>query len=113
MTTPTYRHQRSEGHTLGFGLSAHSADSTFRAESECNVGSSDRGFPFLLDLFELHRRHCILLIPKMWMRTCALPQWLRWSARVTAMLAACVAGCLIAGLAFVGLHWLPMSGILA
>jgi len=50
-----------------------------------------------------------LLIPKMWMRTCALPQWLRWSARVTAMLAACVAGCLIAGLAFVGLHWLPMS----
>jgi hypothetical protein len=50
-----------------------------------------------------------LLIPKVWMGTCAYPQWLRWSARVTAMLAACVTGALLAGLIFVGLHWEPID----
>jgi two-component system sensor histidine kinase AlgZ len=49
------------------------------------------------------------LIPTVWMATCAYPQWFRWSARVAAMFAACVTGCLIAGLVFVGLHWQPMS----
>jgi two-component system sensor histidine kinase AlgZ len=50
-----------------------------------------------------------LVIPQVWMATCARPQWFRWIARVTAMFAACVAGELIAGLIFVGLHWQPMS----
>jgi len=50
-----------------------------------------------------------LLVPEVWIGTCSLPPWLRWSARVGAMFAACVAGSLIAGLAFVALRWQPMS----
>src|SRR5579862_8931903 len=41
------------------------------------------------------------VIPKVWIATCAHPQWFRWSARVGTMFAACVAGSLIAGLLFV------------
>jgi two-component system, LytTR family, sensor histidine kinase AlgZ len=50
-----------------------------------------------------------LVIPKVWMRACSLPQWFRWSARVAAMFAACIAGSLLAGLAFVALRWQPMT----
>jgi two-component system sensor histidine kinase AlgZ len=50
-----------------------------------------------------------LLIPTVWVATCAYPQWIRWSARVAAMFAACVTGSLIACLAFVALRWLPIS----
>jgi two-component system, LytTR family, sensor histidine kinase AlgZ len=50
-----------------------------------------------------------LLVTKVWIGTGALPQWLRWCARVVAMFAACVAGSLIAGLFFVVLHWQPFS----
>jgi two-component system, LytTR family, sensor histidine kinase AlgZ len=49
------------------------------------------------------------VIPKVWMVTCEQPQWFRWSARVAAMFAACVAGALVAGLLFVALRWQPMS----
>jgi len=49
------------------------------------------------------------LIPKVWMGTCALPQWFRWSARVVAMFAACVVGSLLAGLIFVALRWNQMN----
>ena len=49
------------------------------------------------------------LVPKVWIATCEQPQWFRWSARVATMFAACVAGALIAGLLFVGLHWQPMT----
>jgi two-component system, LytTR family, sensor histidine kinase AlgZ len=50
-----------------------------------------------------------LLIPKVWMGTCAYPQWLRWSGRVAAMFGACVTGSLISGLIFVAFRWQPMS----
>jgi two-component system sensor histidine kinase AlgZ len=64
--------------------------------------------------FSLLYSNCIgsiafLLVPKVWMATDALPQWLRWSARVATMFAACVTGSLIAGLFFVALRWQPMS----
>ena len=49
------------------------------------------------------------LIPKVWIATCERPQWFRWSSRVAAMFAACVAGSLIAGLLFVALRWQPMD----
>jgi sensor histidine kinase YesM len=49
------------------------------------------------------------LIPMVWMGTCQAPPWLRWMARVGGMFGACVAGSLIAGLAFVALQWQPMS----
>jgi two-component system sensor histidine kinase AlgZ len=49
------------------------------------------------------------LVPKVWSGTCAQPQWLRWSARVSTMFGACVAGSLIAGLIFVALRWQPMN----
>jgi two-component system sensor histidine kinase AlgZ len=49
------------------------------------------------------------LIPRIWMGTCAHPQWFRWGARVMSMFGACVAGSLIAGLAFVALRWQPMN----
>jgi len=48
-------------------------------------------------------------MPRVWMGTCSSPHWLRWSARVVAMFFACVAGSLVAGLAFVALHWQPMT----
>ena len=50
-----------------------------------------------------------LVIPQIWMATCRLPQWFRWTTRVTGMFAACVTGTLIAGLLFVAFHWQPMS----
>jgi hypothetical protein len=50
-----------------------------------------------------------LLMPHVWMRTCGLPQWMRWSVRVGGMFACCLAGCLIAGLVFVALRWQPLS----
>jgi two-component system sensor histidine kinase AlgZ len=64
--------------------------------------------------FSLIYSNCIgslafFFVPRVWVGTGALPQWLRWSARVTAMFGACVAGSLIAGLAFVALRWQPMS----
>jgi two-component system, LytTR family, sensor histidine kinase AlgZ len=49
------------------------------------------------------------LVPKVWIGTGARPQWFRWSSRVAAMFAACVAGSLIAGLIFVALRWQPMD----
>jgi signal transduction histidine kinase len=48
-------------------------------------------------------------MPAIWTISCGLPAWLRWSGRVIAMFAACVAGALIAGLIFVGLRWQPMT----
>ena len=45
------------------------------------------------------------VVPKVWMRTCAQPQWLRWSARIAAMFGACVVGSLAAGLLFIGFAW--------
>jgi two-component system, LytTR family, sensor histidine kinase AlgZ len=64
--------------------------------------------------FSLIYSNCIggiafLVVPKVWMGTDALPQWLRWSARVATMFVACVTGSLIAGLFFVALRWQPMS----
>ncbi len=64
--------------------------------------------------FSLIYSNCIgglafFLIPKVWIATCEQPLWFRWSARVTAMFAACVAGSLIAGLLFVALRWQPMN----
>src|ERR1700733_9979042 len=50
-----------------------------------------------------------LLIPKVWMTTCKLPAWLRWSGRVVAMFGACVTGSLISGLIFVALRWQPIG----
>ncbi len=50
-----------------------------------------------------------VLVPTTWMRTCAYPPWFRWTARVTAMFVACVAGMLLAGIGFVALHLQPMS----
>ncbi len=50
-----------------------------------------------------------LVIPKVWIAAGQLPEWSRWSLRVVAMFACCLAGCLIAGLAFVALRWQPMS----
>jgi two-component system, LytTR family, sensor histidine kinase AlgZ len=50
-----------------------------------------------------------LLVPAVWVATCARPQWFRWSSRVATMFAACVAGSLLAGVAFVALGWQPMS----
>jgi two-component system, LytTR family, sensor histidine kinase AlgZ len=50
-----------------------------------------------------------LVIPKIWMGSCSLPQWFRWIARVAAMFGACVTGSLIAGLAFVALGWQPLG----
>jgi len=49
------------------------------------------------------------VIPRVWMATCSRPDWLRWTARLTAMLSACVTGALLAGLIFVGLHWQSMN----
>ena len=49
------------------------------------------------------------LIPRVWRNGARLPEWLRWAFRVAAMLAASLVGCLIAGLIFVGLRWMPMS----
>ena len=49
------------------------------------------------------------LVTKVWIGTGAYPQWVRWSARVAAMFAACVAGSLISGLIFVALRWQPMT----
>ena len=64
--------------------------------------------------FSLIYSNCIgslafLLIPRIWMGTCAQPQWFRWSARVVSMFGACLAGSLIAGLAFVAFRWQPMN----
>ncbi|HTW63265.1 MAG TPA: histidine kinase [Bryobacteraceae bacterium] len=50
-----------------------------------------------------------LLIPKAWMVTCRLPLWFRWSTRITALYGVCIAGSLVAGLAFVLLRWQPAS----
>jgi two-component system, LytTR family, sensor histidine kinase AlgZ len=50
-----------------------------------------------------------MLVPTVWMATCAYPQWIRWIARVSTMFAACVAGSLISGLIFVALRWQPMT----
>jgi sensor histidine kinase YesM len=49
------------------------------------------------------------VMPKVWMGTCLMPPWSRWSARVGGMFACCCTGCLIAGLFFVALRWQPMS----
>src|SRR5580704_12965224 len=49
------------------------------------------------------------LIPKVWVASCKLPAWFRWTARVAALYGACVAGALIGGLIFVALRWQPMS----
>jgi two-component system, LytTR family, sensor histidine kinase AlgZ len=50
-----------------------------------------------------------LVVPKVWISACGLPEWSRWCLRVAAMFASCVVGCLIAGLVFVALRWQPMS----
>jgi two-component system, LytTR family, sensor histidine kinase AlgZ len=50
-----------------------------------------------------------LLIPKVWAEACSLPIALQWGFRVSAMLASCFAGCLVAGLVFVALRWEPMN----
>jgi two-component system, LytTR family, sensor histidine kinase AlgZ len=50
-----------------------------------------------------------LLIPKVWEEARCLPEWEQWIFRVSAMLASCFIGCLIAGLAFVALRWQPMT----
>lgn len=64
--------------------------------------------------FSLIFANCIggfafLLVPKVWMGTCRQPQWLRWSARVAGMFAACIAGSLVACTIFVALRWQPVS----
>jgi signal transduction histidine kinase len=48
-------------------------------------------------------------VPWVWMETCELRIWLRWSARVATMFAASVTGSLISGLLFVALRWQPMN----
>jgi len=50
-----------------------------------------------------------LLIPRVWEQSRCLPAWAQWSFRISAMLASCLIGALIAGLVFVGLRWQPMS----
>jgi sensor histidine kinase YesM len=50
-----------------------------------------------------------VLIPRVWMATFHVSQWIRWSVRVVAMFVACVSGSLLAGLAFVALRWQPMT----
>jgi sensor histidine kinase YesM len=50
-----------------------------------------------------------MLVPTVWMASCAFPQWIRWIARVSAMFAACVAGSLLSGLIFVALRWQPLT----
>ena len=50
-----------------------------------------------------------LIVPKVWMRTGALPQWLRWTTRVATMFAACVGGMLASGLIFLALRWQTAS----
>jgi sensor histidine kinase YesM len=49
------------------------------------------------------------LMPIVWQRARCLPESLQWGFRVTAMLASCVVGCLVAGLLFVALRWQAMS----
>ena len=50
-----------------------------------------------------------LLVPKVWTGTDPFKLWLRWSARIAAMFASCLLGCLVAGAIFVALRWQPMS----
>jgi two-component system, LytTR family, sensor histidine kinase AlgZ len=64
--------------------------------------------------FSLIYANCIggiafYFVPKIWMASCRLPLWFRWSTRVAAMYAACVTGSLIAGVFFVALRWQPLS----
>lgn len=64
--------------------------------------------------FSLVYSNCIgalafFFIPVVWESTCRSQPWLRWSARVGAMFVSCVAGVLVAGLAFVLLHWQPLA----
>ncbi|HTS76152.1 MAG TPA: histidine kinase [Bryobacteraceae bacterium] len=49
------------------------------------------------------------LIPRVWEQARSVPEWLQWAFRVSAMLASCLVGCLIAGLLFVALRWQTMS----
>jgi signal transduction histidine kinase len=49
------------------------------------------------------------LIPKVWIGTDSQMLWLRWSARIAGMFAACLAGSLVAGLLFVALRWQPLA----
>jgi LytS/YehU family sensor histidine kinase len=48
-------------------------------------------------------------MPEVWIGTAHLPQLFRWGARIGAMFASCVAGCLLSGLIFVALRWQPLS----
>jgi len=50
-----------------------------------------------------------LVTPRIWEESLCLPQWARWGFRVSAMLAACLVGCLAAGLVFVALRWQPLA----
>ena len=49
------------------------------------------------------------VIPKVWMATCSLRPWLRWSVRIAGMFASCLAGSLVGGLLFIALRWQPMA----
>jgi len=77
---------------------------------------SNTTWPALLEDFRFSwiYANCIggiafFLMPKVWMGTCGLPQWFRWSTRVVGMFASCVAGSLLAGLIFVALRWNQMN----
>jgi LytS/YehU family sensor histidine kinase len=48
-------------------------------------------------------------IPRIWLATLPRPAWLRWTARLGAMLGACLAGSLAACLIFVALRWIPLQ----
>lgn len=50
-----------------------------------------------------------LLIPRVWQQAECLATWMQWGFRVSAMLASCLVGCLIAGLIFVALGWQPLG----
>src|SRR5437868_6302798 len=72
----------------------------------------DTGCDRLLDDFRFSwvYSNCIggiafFVVPKVWVRTCAYPQWIRWVARVTVMFGSCVVGSLVACLIFIALQW--------
>jgi glucose-6-phosphate-specific signal transduction histidine kinase len=45
------------------------------------------------------------VVPKVWIGSARLPQWMRWGLRVAAMFGSCVAGSLLAGVIFIALRW--------
>jgi two-component system sensor histidine kinase AlgZ len=50
------------------------------------------------------------LVPKVWLAGHhQIPVWMRWTFRIAAMFACCVAGSLVAGFIFVALHWQPLN----